>query len=169
MKWKAVVVGLALFLSVALNVSAAWQLLRIDELMFPYGGSGAISMFNGNPEDGSLVITGKIPEQRTALDFWPFNGALPLRHALTEIALYRTRFMDWPNFERMSISAMASTLRFGPHYRVSIENGGAGQSLPLIFCFDGQDVGSQSYCPLRIDPIQGVIICDQNDICKKVE
>jgi hypothetical protein len=155
-------------LSTCLNGYAAWKLMRFDEVQFPSFNKSAITMFNGNAQDGSLVVTGLVPGQRTALDLWPHNGPLPERHALSEQVWYRTRFRDWPTFERMSISAMASTTRFGPHYRLSIEHGGTGQSLPFIFCFDSQSVGEMSYCPLRLDPKLGVLLCDKSDVCKNI-
>ena len=55
------------------NVWALWKILRIDELAFPSVGAAAITMLNGNVNDGSLVVNGKVPEQRTAIDFWPIN------------------------------------------------------------------------------------------------
>lgn len=152
---------LALFLSVTVNAWAAWTLMRVDELQFPSLGNPSIAVFNGNAADGSLVVTGKIDNQRTGIDFWPVNGTLPPEHALTETVWYRTRFQDWPTFERFSLSAMASQ-----HYRFSVERGGNGLHRQVRFCFDGMGLNADTeFCPLRIDPSQGVLLCDQLGAC----
>ena len=127
------------------NAWALWKSLRVDEISFPSVGTAAINLFNGNANDGSLVMNGKVPEQRTAIDFWPINGKLPALHALTETAWYATRFKDWPTFERFSISQMGS----GKQIRFGVERGGTGQFRELIFCFEDVAPG-EADCKLLI-------------------
>ncbi len=146
-------IAVAALLAVALSSTlglAAWNALRLNELIF----GEAVTMFNGNPTDGSVTVTGKIANQRSAIDIWPHNGPLPAEHAVAEQVWYRTRFQDWPRFERFSISAMAGE----GHYRFNVEAGGGGKYKPMLFAFDGLQSGSD--VPFRIYPSnQGVFVC----------
>lgn len=156
----------ALILSTAVNLAAGWEILHLNEIRF----GNAISVFNGNPQDGSIVVTGEIPRQRTAIDLWPVDDELPERHAITETVWYRTRFRDWPTFERLSLSALANPTGTPPQYRFSAERGGSGEHRPIFFCFDGLGVvGQPAYCPLRIDPALGVLICAIDGKCKSID
>ena len=130
---KIVLAAIAAFLLTASMGYGAWVVVNLNEANF-----GAITLFNGNPGDGSLVVTGKVARQRTALDFWPHDGPLPSEHALTETVWYRTRFKDWPNFERMNFTAMADN---APMYRFGVERGGSGQHRPIYFCFEDVSPG----------------------------
>ena len=155
-KWIGGSIIAALCISVAVNAFAAWTLLRVDELQWPKSGNPAITIFNGNAADGSLVVTGKIAQQRTGIDMWPVDDKLPALHALTESVWYATRFKDWPNFERFSISQMASAkeIRFG------VERGGAGEFRNMIFCFEDVAPG-QADCKLLITR-NGVFVRNEN-------
>ena len=126
----------------------------------------SVKLFAGNPQDGALVLTGKIPAQRSALDIWPFDGTPVWRGAKSELVLYRTSFKQWPTFERFSLSAMNDD---EPMFRFSAERGANGQFRPVEFCFDGYgenaDIG---YCPLRITPYDGVQVCDVWGACVRI-
>ncbi len=108
---------------------------------------GAIEMFNGNPSDGSLVIVGKLPGQRTGLDLWPVDSDnQPQQGALTEVVIQRRRFGEFPDMERMNWTAMNHN---EPQYRFGVERGGNGQFRPVLFAFEDITPG-QARIPLTI-------------------
>lgn len=145
----------AFFLLFASDANAEWTTYQMNQLSFI-----ALEIFSGSPADGSIVVTGNIPRQRTAIDLWPHNGELPSQHALAETVWYRTRFQDWPRFERFSLSAMGGQ----GHYRFNVEAGGGGEYKPIFFCFDG--LTADSDCSLRIYPLnQGIFVCEFGGQC----
>ena len=151
----------AVFLLTASLGYGAWVVVRLNELDF-----GPIKIFNGNLKDGSIVVTGKISEQRSAIDIWPFDGRLPYRGAVAEQVWYRTRFKDQPDFERFSISAMNND---EAQYRLSVERGGSGEFRAVQVCFDGFGANrDQAYCPLRVTPDNGVQVCTVNNVCTRI-
>lgn len=160
MKKVIAMLAAGLFLSVCVNTWAAWMLLRVDEIIWPSIGKAAITVFNGNANDGSLVVNGKLPNQRTGLDFWPVNGTLPSEHALTEMVFYATRFQDWPTFERFSISQIAGN----SHIRFGVERGGNGQFRDMLFCFDDITPGVGD-CKFKIS-LSGVFVRNNNQWIK---
>lgn len=136
----------ALSLSLVLNGYAAWVVVKVNELSFP-----GITLFQGNANDGALVLNSKIPG-RTALDIWPYTGTLPDRDALAETVWYATRFQDYPTFERFNISQMA----VGKQVRFGVERGGAGEFRDIIFCFEDVTPGVAA-CKLKVT-LQGVYV-----------
>lgn len=153
---RKLVLAAGIVLLLASHAWTAWNVLQINELVF----GNAITMFNGSPMDGSIVVTGKVPGQRTAIDLWPHNGLLPMRHALTETVWYRTRFQDWPRLERFSVSAIGNG--DAGYYALDVEAGGGGQYRPILACFDGLQPGLD--CPFRIYwGNQGVFVCATED------
>jgi hypothetical protein len=69
------------------------------------------------------------------------------------------------NFERLSIAQMNDARRM---VRFSMERGGTGQYHPFEFCFDHWTV-TTAWCPLRIDPTYGVLICNAEGDCRQLQ
>jgi len=100
---------------------------------------------------------------RTAIELWPTKGRTPLTDAKAEVVLYR----DVPvngNYERMNWSAMNDG---EPMYRFGVEAGGTGVRRPIWFCFERPESerGQPAYCPLKLDPDQGVLVCNKQQEC----
>lgn len=146
--------SIALILSLAVNAYTAWIVHEVNEVSYP-----GVRLFHADPDDGRLVVQGKYGSSNgqngsTALDIWPPDATLPDFHAITEIVLYRTRSMDWPNFERINWTALASPNN--PQFRFGVERGGNGEFRPMWFCFEDITPGVPE-CKLRIE-LDGVYV-----------
>jgi hypothetical protein len=110
---------------------------------------GPVEIFNGNGAEGSAILRGKVPGQRTALDMYPVEGPNQAPGgALTEHVLYRTCASAHPNFERMNWTAM---FHGDPMYRFGVERGGNGKFRSMVFAFEDVEPGV-ARIPLEIMP-----------------
>jgi len=100
---------------------------------------------------------------RSAIEIWPTKGQPPPTDAKAEVVLYRVAPSNG-SYERMNWSAMNDN---EPMYRFGVEAGGIGVRRPIWFCFERPESerGLPAYCPLRLDPNQGVLICNKQEEC----
>lgn len=102
---------------------------------------------------------------RSAIEVWPTKGAQVTQHAKAEFVLYRKSY-NGGSYERMNWSAMNDN---EPHYRFGVERGnGADDQLRQVwFCFERpeSEIGLPAFCPLRLDPEHGVMVCNKENEC----
>lgn len=113
----------------------------------------------------ALILRSRADNVRSALEIHPTTGIVPQQHALAEVVWYRW-LIDAANFERFNISAMNDN---EPMYRFGVEKGTeSGEYRPIWFCFENLVVGQPAYCPLRIDPDEGVLVCNKQGTCQSI-
>jgi|SRR6185369_11187441 len=117
--------------------------------------------------DGTINVQAAQRDTGTRVILYP-NPDGPATGANAEFTVYgmSDQAVGRPeqSFERFSLTQMNDNER---SIRFSVEQGGSGLFRPIEFCFDTW-APNVAWCPFRIDPRWGVLVCDAAGTCRRI-